>query len=102
MRNGGYTRRKTLCKSCHNRNTIARGRRNKESYIEYKGGACQLCGYKKSLAAMDFHHKDPKQKDPSFQSIRYWGLEKAKVELDKCLLLCSNCHREEHERIQLG
>ena len=98
MMNKGQGRKcLSLCKECHNRNTIERGRRNKKIYIDYLGGKCKQCGYKKSIVALEFHHRDPIQKDPKFTSMRYWGLEKAKKELDKCDLLCSNCHREEHE-----
>lgn len=48
---------------------------------------------------MEFHHRDPNEKEFSlsksaFKSIK--NLERAKKELDKCDLLCSNCHREEH------
>ena len=96
MNKGGQRKCKTLCKSCHNKNTIERGRNNKQIYIDYKGGKCQRCSYNKCVDALDFHHLDSAEKDPSFSSIRYWGLEKAKSELDKCELLCANCHREEH------
>ena len=82
----------TLCKSCHNSNTIARGRANRRLYIEYMGGKCVICGYNRCDDALEFHH--PAEKDPNFRSIRYWGFEKAKKELDRCVLLCSNCHRE--------
>lgn len=97
MMNKGQGRKcLTLCKNCHNTNTISRGRTNKSLYVEYKGGKCQKCDYSKCMEALEFHHIDPEYKDPTFQSMRYWGLEKAKLELDKCLLLCSNCHREIH------
>ena len=99
MRRGSDRISKNLCKNCHNKNTIQRGKDNKEQYIQYLGGKCCACGYKRCHSALEFHHLDPKEKDPDFASIRYWGLEKAKEELSKCILLCSNCHREEHERI---
>jgi 5-methylcytosine-specific restriction endonuclease McrA len=89
----------SLCKECHNKNTIERGRTNKEIYIKYKGGKCERCNYNLCYEALDFHHIDPLEKDPNFSSIRYWGLEKAKNELDKCMLLCSRCHREKHAGI---
>lgn len=63
--------------------------------IEYKGGKCQVCGYNRCLWALDFHHLDPASKSfnisggtKSFESLR--------EELDKCILVCSNCHREIH------
>jgi hypothetical protein len=73
-------------------------RRMKLRAIEYKGGKCIRCGYGKSPAAMVFHHRDPKQKDFAISSkTSRW--EVLQPELDKCDLLCSNCHHEEHERI---
>lgn len=102
MNKGGGRKSNTLCKDCHNSNTINRGRKNKEVYIQYKGGKCQRCGYNKCLEALEFHHVEPAHKDPTFQSMRYWGIEKAKLELDKCSLLCSNCHRETHVEIKMG
>lgn len=89
----------TLCKKCHNENTIYRGKTNKQKYIEYKGGKCEKCGYNSCNEALEFHHIEPLEKDLTFKSLRYWGLEKAKKELDKCMLLCSNCHREKHANI---
>lgn len=67
--------------------------------IEYKGGKCQYCGYNRSVAAMCFHHLDPSQKDfnVSGNTMR-WELMKG--ELDKCVLLCLNCHAEEHEKLR--
>lgn len=86
----------TLCKKCHNKNTIDRGRINRKIYVDYKGGKCERCGYNKCIEALDFHHPDKQGKDLKFKTIRYWGIEKAKKELDKCILLCCRCHREEH------
>lgn len=71
--------------------------------IEYKGGKCEICAYSKSVYALEFHHKDPLQKDFSLSKgghTRSW--ERVKNELDKCLILCANCHRETHEQIHLS
>ena len=50
---------------------------------------------------MDFHHKDPKEKDFNIGDfLRDKPFNKsAEKELDKCMLLCANCHREEHVRL---
>tara|TARA_Y100000310_G_C20509788_1_gene728238 strand:+ start:353 stop:670 length:318 start_codon:yes stop_codon:yes gene_type:complete len=77
-------------------------RRNKirEMAREYKGGKCIICGYKKCTRAMSFHHRNPKKKDFGISAhglTRSW--EKTKKELDKCVLLCMNCHMELHEGI---
>lgn len=99
MNKGGGRLSSTLCKVCHNLKTIARGRQNKINYLDYKGSQCEKCGYNACVEALEFHHKDPNEKDPNFKSMRYWGLKKAKEELDKCLLLCCRCHREKHADI---
>lgn len=68
--------------------------------IKYKGGKCTICGYNRCNNALDFHHIDPEEK--SF-GIGRCGCSKSwqsiKVELDKCILVCSNCHREIHSGI---
>ncbi len=73
-----------------------RRKQNKLVLVEYKGGKCELCGYSKCIAALEFHHKDPKQKSFNLNGNTI-GLKKQKQEADKCLLLCANCHREVHE-----
>ena len=64
--------------------------------VNYKGGKCELCGYKKCIWALDFHHKNPKEKDFSIAQNSTFKWEKIKLELDKCIMICSNCHREKH------
>lgn len=68
--------------------------------VEYKGGQCQNCGYNKCMSALAFHHLDPSQKDFGIGGngeTRAW--DTIKKELDKCVLLCANCHAEEHEKL---
>lgn len=84
------------CRKCDNQETIKRFRRYKKEAVDYKGGKCQKCGYNKCLGSMDFHHLDATQKDPNWHKMRNWPLEKIKVELDKCILVCGNCHGEIH------
>ena len=72
-----------------------RRRRIKELSIAYKGGQCQLCGYKKYPGALDLHHLDPKTKSFGLGDKGYtraWAT--VQKELDKCALVCANCHRE--------
>jgi len=66
--------------------------KQKQKAVDYKGGKCMQCGYNKSMAAMDFHHRDRSQKDKNWKKLRRYGLDKLKNELDKCDLLCKNCH----------
>jgi predicted transcriptional regulator len=70
----------------------------KQKCVDYLGGKCIICGYNKSLKALEFHHRDPSKKDFPISGIRKsWDF--TKKELNKCDLLCANCHREEHEKI---
>ncbi len=67
---------------------------------EYKGGKCVLCGYNRCSGALEFHHRNPKKKDFSLSVrglTRSW--EKIKDEINKCVLICANCHREVHAGI---
>jgi len=70
-------------------------KRKKFEAVEKFGGKCVLCGYSKCIAALEFHHLENKKEAPSYV-IHSWSWERAKVELEKCILVCSNCHREIH------
>ena len=89
---------KTLCNSC-----LVNNRRFKKKIqcLEYKGGKCEKCNYNKCKRALSFHHIDPSKKDfiIAGNHTRKWGI--IKQELDKCILLCANCHMEEHEKLEL-
>lgn len=71
-----------------------RRRKIKLMAIDYKGGKCAICGYNKYPGALDLHHISGQK---SFNIghkgyTRSW--ERTKQELDKCILVCANCHRE--------
>lgn len=84
------------CKTCINKNTIAIQQDKKIQAINYKGGKCVKCGYNKYAGALDFHHLDPSKKDFTIARRKNCSLETIKPELDKCILLCRNCHAELH------
>jgi len=72
-------------------------RKVKKQAVEYKGGACQKCGYDQCVGALTFHHLDPNEKEFGISAGGLTrSLEKLKTELDKCILLCHNCHAEIH------
>jgi hypothetical protein len=73
--------------------------RKKQKSIDYLGGKCKICGYNKCNAALQFHHKNPAEKDFTISMATSWGFEKIKSELDKCVLLCANCHAEVHQGV---
>lgn len=71
----------------------------KHYLIEYKGGKCEICGYDKCEGSLEFHHKNPQEKDIEISKWNFnfnMGIEIFKKEVDKCQLLCANCHREQH------
>ena len=70
-------------------------KRTKQLLVEYKGGECEMCGYNKCVEALEFHHIDESTKSFSISGSTK-SLEKQKVEADKCVMLCANCHRELH------
>jgi len=95
--NMGYGRKSfSCCKKCHSKRTVKRYRDNKRKAVIYSGGKCKKCGYNKCLDALDFHHVDPSEKDINFRYFKARNFSKIKSELDKCILLCANCHREIH------
>jgi len=73
-------------------------KRTKKKLVDYKGGKCQICDYNKSSNALHFHHLNPNEKDFSISG-KSLSFDKLKSEVDKCILVCSNCHSEIHEGI---
>lgn len=88
------------CKKCVTDQSYERSIKFKQECLQYKGGKCEKCGYNKYTGALEFHHKNPSEKDFNISNSKTWTLtEDIKNELDKCMTLCSNCHREEHAKI---
>lgn len=89
-----------VCIKCRSERVANRRAKLKELAVEYKGGSCVKCGYSKCLRALEFHHINPSEKDFSISADgNTRSFEKLKVELDKCIMVCANCHREIHELI---
>lgn len=74
-------------------------KRTKLKLVEYKGGKCQCCGYNNCIEALEFHHLDPSQKDFQISGTSR-AFETLKQEVDKCIMVCSNCHKEIHAGIR--
>ena len=83
-------------KAAFNSYCIERWRKRKLFAVEYKGGKCSKCGYDKCIGALEFHHLDPSEKEAHWTKMRLWSESRLLKELDKCILLCANCHREIH------
>ena len=87
------------CKKCSVDAVHKRRHKIKDKAIEYKGSKCEKCGYDKSKRALSFHHLDPNEKEFTVSSAnKSW--DRVKDELDKCMLLCMNCHMELHDEIE--
>ena len=76
-----------------------RGYDRKREFIEMKGGGCMVCGYNKSLRALTFHHRNPLEKVFSLdiRKLSNHTYQMCLEEIEKCDLLCFNCHMELHE-----
>jgi hypothetical protein len=87
------------CKECFSKNLFEKRFNFKKKALEYKGDCCESCGYNKDITALEFHHKNPAQKEINPAKLYHKPWDFAKEELDKCSVLCSNCHREEHHSL---
>jgi len=90
------TKSSSYCKSCIVISNKKRQKNTKQLAVDYKGGKCTSCGYNKCNAALEFHHINPNTKDKDYFNLRRGLTNDLKSELDKCVLLCANCHREHH------
>ena len=70
-------------------------KRKKKTLVEYKGGKCQCCGYSRCIEALEFHHLNPNIKNFTISG-KSKSFNSLKSEVDKCILVCSNCHKEIH------
>ena len=68
--------------------------------VEYKGGKCIKCGHDKYYA-LAFHHRDPNKKEMGWSHLRKRSWEFIKEELDKCDIVCHNCHAETHHKEEI-
>lgn len=120
-RHGKDGRRKSLtrrseCKICYNlymkkylsgreshKDLVKKSKNEKRNFVsELKLSlGCAKCGYKKCARALHFHHLDPQNKgfEISWATFKGISIEKLKAEIEKCQLLCSNCHAEEEEKL---
>lgn len=96
-KNKAKTKFQGYCKSCLYFRQKERWIKRKNEAIQYKGGKCQDCNILYPYPVMEFHHLDPNEKDFDWSDLRHHGsIKLIQQELDKCALLCSNCHRMRH------
>ena len=76
----------------------ARGTRRKLQLVSEAGGCCSRCGYRRNVAALTWHHLDPgaQRFNLDLRALSNRTEADIRIELAKCILLCANCHAEEH------
>jgi transposase len=83
------------CLRCRQEQVANRRRKVKRIVVAEAGGRCAECGYDRCVAALEFHHLDPSRKSFALSSKGVTrGIEQARNEARKCVLLCANCHAE--------
>jgi len=97
-----------LCNNCHQELHFSQTdgdvgfRKTKQIYLDYKGQKCENCEYNKNPSSLSFHHRNPEQKLFRISKYPYRinninDLNEYIIEeLDKCDILCMNCHVEKH------
>ena len=72
----------------------------KAKLVQYKGSVCNRCGQQYDPVCFDFHHIDPSKKDFNVSNLLFGSdLHHIHTELDKTVMLCSNCHRLTHKEL---
>ena len=106
--NFGHNRK--FCFDCSPKYDIKEGRSQnisqirrsiKKELVKYKGGKCEKCNYDKSINALQFHHINPEEKEFTISKhliLSNFNIQEYYKEVDKCRLLCANCHSEEHDK----
>jgi hypothetical protein len=89
------------CKVCWNKKTADAGKEKVKTLKEEYGGKCSRCSYDKCFDALEFHHIDPSVKEFSLGERRGIRIDTLRKELDKCILVCRNCHTELHAEMKI-
>ena len=98
-----YKRRKnecsSYCKNCSAKVSKKARKEKREKMFEYAGSKCKVCNYDRCIDALEFHHLDPKEKEFGIAQMGNRSISVILKEIDKCILVCANCHREIHSDI---
>lgn len=93
---GKEKRLNSWCKPCVYKSQRNRWKDRKRKAVELLGGECSICGYKKNMSCIDFHHIDPSLKECDWSKMKKKKWEDIVKELKKCICICRNCHGEIH------
>jgi hypothetical protein len=95
-----YSSAKYQCKKCWNKRTYQSAKDKLIRLIEEYGGKCTRCGYDKCFDALEFHHRDPEAKEFTIGHRRGLKEETLRKEVEKCDIVCRNCHAEIHAELR--
>lgn len=83
----------------HAKSKAAQRRREGKAWLleRRKTLKCERCG-EDHVATLDFHHRDPQEKDIEVATAAHqgWSIDRLEAEIAKCEVLCANCHRKLH------
>lgn len=87
------------CRACSVESVTKKRQALKQKLVDYLGGCCTQCGYDSCIDALHFHHRE--KKDATISSlIGSYRAKKVWKEIEKCELLCANCHAEVHYKMR--
>ena len=89
-------------KTKRNKNLSTRNKQRKREAVETFGNRCYDCGNTFPDCCFDFHHLDSDSKDMNPSAVLRLSKERIETELEKCVLLCANCHRIRHYDNTIG
>ena len=82
------------CKRCIGEHVTRRHQKLRRILVDEAGGACAVCGYDRCIINLHFHHVDPRTKAFSMSMARGKSIAAYRLEAQKCVLVCANCHGE--------
>lgn len=94
--------RRWRCKRCVGEYVTRRKQKVKRLLVEEAGGCCAVCGYDRCIVNLHFHHVDPSEKSFGLSMGTTKSLATYREELEKCVLLCANCHGEVEAGLVVG
>ena len=90
----GKQRYRSTCKLCANK-VEAERYQQKRNFINNHKDKCAKCGDTRQYV-LDFHHRDETEKEFTIGKLKKKDCQVLQNEINKCILLCANCHREFH------
>jgi len=93
---------KSRCRKCESKRSHRRKTKKREEMWEKVKPVCERCRRTFHWSALDFHHRNPKEKDKSISEMLFYSWDRLEKEIKKCDLLCASCHRIVHYELRTG